>query len=644
LKFRRFLLIIFLGIFLNGSAQNLYDYYENLWHRDNIIISDVQKEVDSIIAICETKENDIASIKIAHEFSKKLFGKKRYKDAINYAEYEISKYRKLGLKNRKYAIALYNAGIFYSRQGDFKQSISYYKEVISINTDENSSARAYCQIGYHFYKKGDFYRSADYYVYGIAGLEKLDKKKLLIKNYLNYSHVLNEIETKTSLDKMLEVLDKANDLFSLVPNYSRSDFNILNNDYAIYYTIKERLDLEKVRYYCYRNLNKAIQDNDSTYIYSAYTNLGDLYTKLKVKKHKDSALFYLNKALNYTRTSNEKSIVLHNQSNYFLKNNKYREALSTIQKALIQSTRLEPDIAALPNLDGLEVSDNKYNVLLALTQKATILIKLYQKEGNKNYLELALANLLSADTLVNVLLDVSKEEGSRLYWREKASEVYLKGVLVSEILEENGKAFYFSEKKKALLLTEDIIKNTSKLELPETIIAKEDELKKQILHIENSISNHKNKDSVETLENKRFGLKQEYQKLEDSLKGLFPTYYSSKQATKIVEVKEVQESLDKETVIISYVSNQDSEDNSFSVLYAILISKTQSEIIKIGYLGELEKLIKIYRSQLSHPFETKQDLFTFLETASELYSLLIPKNKISMSLDQKHLARAPFSS
>lgn len=624
-----------------GNAQDLYAYYESLWSLDNVTTVGVEKEVDSLLSVSENRGEELQSIKIAHEFSKRLYKEDLYEKGIYYVTYEISRYQKLGLKNDQYAKALYNLGLFYALVEDFEKAIISYKGVIAVNKDEYSKAKAFCQLGKYYYQKGDFFRSNDYYEQGLFVLEKFDRKKLLIKKYIDYSHVLFEIGSKSSLDKMLAVLEKANRLFDLTSDYSSRDYYTLNNDYAIYYGTQERLNLEKVRYYCYRNLNKAIQDNDSTYIYSAYTNLGDLYTKLKVEKYKDSALFYLNKALNYTRNSREKSIVLHNQSNYFLKNNKYLEALSAIQKALVQSTRLKQDISALPDLDGLKVLDNKYNVLLALTQKATILIKLYEKKGNQNYLELALANLLSADKLIDILLTVSKEDGSRLHWREEASEIYLKGILVCENLKDQEKAFYFSEKKKALLLTEDIIANIDKSILPGEVLTLENDLKKRILELENLISVNKNFDSIARLESTRFNLKQQYQKQEDSLQVLFPEYYVDKEATDVVNLNKVQEKLDDKSVIISYVSNEDEDDDSFSIVYATLVSKTQSEIIKIGELSVLEELVITYRNQLSTPFEKEEDRIAFVETASELYNLLIPKDKISMSLDKQHLIIIP---
>ncbi|WP_035094916.1 CHAT domain-containing protein [Aquimarina megaterium] len=637
----KFLWIGFLCITVNSNAQDLYRYYESLWSRNNITISSVQKEVDSIIKIYETKGEVLNSIRIAHEFSKKLYTEDLYEKGIKYVEYEISLYRKLHLKNSKYAKALYNLGLFYALIGNFEKSISCYQEVVTIDVDEYTTAKAFCELGKYYFKKGDFFRSNDYYSRGLSELEKFDKKKLLIKKYIDYSHVLYEMRTRNSLDRMLEVLNKANQLFSLISNYSLKDYNTLNNDYVNYYNTQERLDFYKARYYCSRNLNKAIQNNDSTFIYASYTNLGILYTDAKDQKQKDSVLFFLNNGLRYSRGRKEKSIVYHQFSNYFFENKKYQNALDNIQKSLVASTHLDGGIKALPKLNDLTISDNKYNILLALIQKATILIKLYEKENNSKHIELALSNLLSADKLVDILLNVSKEEESRLNWRKKASEIYLKGILVCEILDEKEKAFYFSEKKKALLLTEDILKNTNKWQLPDEVLERENELKKQILDLENLISSQKNRDSIKKLEYNRFELKQQYQKEEDSLQMIFPDYYKEKETTSIIDLKNIQETLDKDSVVISYVSNMGDDDDSFSELYAVLVSNTKTEIIRIGGLKVVEKLIRTYRNQLSKPFEVEEDRLRFQEIASQLYALLMPKGKISMSLNQKHLIIIP---
>ncbi|MHA7059176.1 CHAT domain-containing protein [Aquimarina sp. M1] len=633
--------VLFILIHTHINSQDLYKYYESLWDYENIEISVIAREVDSIIGIYENKGAYLNEIKIAGEFSKQLYKARLYERAIDYTEYEISIYHKLGLKNKEYAKALYKLGLLYSKIDNFDKSITYHKEVITKNLDDYSTARAYCELGKFYRKNGDFFRSDEYYTHGISRLEQIGNHNVLIVKYLNHALVLLEINTSNSLDRAKELLDKTDQLFNQVATYSVRDYRTLNNYYANYYSSAEKLDFNKAKYYSYRNLNKAIKDNDSTFIYTSYVLLGDLYRDRIKEQQMDSAFFFLNEGVKYAREVREKSTAYHQLSYYYYENNQFKEALNKIQKSLMASSNLDENINTLPRLKDLKNSDYQYYILLALIQKSTVLIKLNEKENNIAYLELALSNLVLADALVDILIDVSKEEGSKFYWKEKASEIYLKGILVCKMLNEKEKAFYFSEKKKALLLTEDIINSIGKSELPDTVLALENELKKQIIDIENSISTTKNTDSVELLERNRFRLKQKYQKQEDSLQVLFPAYYKGQESTKIVDLKCVQSKIDDDSVIISYITNHDEYYDSFSVVYATLVSRTQAEIIRIGELAVLEKLVSTYRIQLSKPFETIQDRLAFQETASELYTLLIPKEKVAISLDQKHLVIIP---
>ncbi|WP_378173580.1 CHAT domain-containing protein [Aquimarina sp. SS2-1] len=600
----------------------------------------MEKKVDSIIALYESNREELEAINIAGDFSKKLYRIQSYERAIDYTEYEISLYRKLDVKNNEYAKALYKLGFLYFRIKNFEESLRCYREVIALNVDDYSTARAHCELGKYYSLTGDFFRSDEYYVHGISILEAIGNKNVLLIKYLNHALILLEMSTPDSLDRLKELLDKIDQLFNQLPTYSTIDYRIFNNYYANFYTKAERYDFDKAKYYCNRNLDQAIKDDDSTFIHTSYTTLGLLYIDHKLQE-KDSILFFLKNGLKYAREPQEKSVVYHQFSHFFLEHNQYDKALDNIQKSLSESANVGENIEVLPKLNDLKISDNQHNILLALIQKSTILIKLYEEKNNKKHLELALSNLLSADTLVDILIGISKEDGSRLYWREKASEIYLKGILICEVLKESEKAFYFSEKKKALLLTEDILENIDKSELPETILALENDLKKQILDLENQILTNKNNDNIVLLENARFDLKQKYQKQEDSLKILFPAYYKDQNTTDIVDLKEVQENMDQDDIVISYITNKDEYYDSFSVVYATFISKTQTEIIRIGELSELEKLVKIYRNYLSKPFETEQDRLVFQKTALELYGLLVPKDKIVMSLDQKHLVIIP---
>ncbi len=612
-----------------------------VFNNERADILKIGEKVDSILNVSDASGQHLLGIKIAHNFSKFLYKKKRFGSAIQYGKYEIKKYREHKIINSLYAKALYNLGYFYYRQGDFESALPYYKEVIAINLDASSTAKAYCEIGYYFEKKGDLYRSRDYYAYGIAALEKLDKKKILIKRYLNFSNVLYQIDTHESLDKMLDALNKAETLLAVIPNKSSKDASILNANYANYYATSKRLDFFKAKYYAHKNLVQAKKEADSVFIYSSYTQLGILYIEAAVEEQKDSTLFFLNKALQYSPNAHEKSVVFDNISDYYLKTKCFSKALSANNQALTKSIGSDQYARSIPDLNEIISSDNPNNILVILIQKASILMKLHQDQNRIADIELALSYLQLADNLVDLLLYTSKEDGSKLLWRKKASEIYLKGILICEILEDKEKAFYFSEKKKALLLTTEILENTEKVGLPKDVLVKQLEMKKKVLDLEKLISKKSQKDRLSSLKAQQFDVKRAYQAFKDSVAIQFPKVILNHKTEQILELKKVQEQLDQHTVVISYVSNSNAKDSDFDITYAVIVSKTDLEILKIGNTKEIEELAAHYLQAISKPFETLDELERFKEIAFELFQLLLPKDRIKTILTNKHLMIVP---
>ncbi len=632
-------LIVFFGLTSNVKAQDDFLYYTSLLNNQSVSILQLEHKVDSLVTRYLSNSEYKKTIKIAHHFSIQLFNKKIYDKAIQYAQKEISIYRKLKIKDKKYTNALNNLALFYSLDKDVEKSVPIYKEIISLHFNDKYTALAYCELGNYYGTKGDYFRSKDFYTQGIFILKKLGKKKLLVKKYLDYAIVLKKIDTEKSLEKEKEILDKAAELFKEIPSYSPRDYRSLNNSYANYY--KKKLQFADAENYYVKNLEDALTRNDSTTICISYTNLADLYLNPKNRVAKDSVSYFLNEGLKYSLEKIDSSVIHHQFSKLYLYKKQYTKALAHIQNALKTSIILTSDVNILPKPEDLTAVDNKFYVLLDLIQKATILIKLYKKENNPKYLESALQNLISADTLVDILLEDSTEQKSKLYWRKEATEIYVKGVLCSELLKKPQLAFYFSEKNKALVLTEGILRNADHIKLPYQIVQKENILKKEILVLNHLISKEQNNTTTTRLKNKRFSLKQAYQKYKDSLNTVYSGYYTHQEKTKVLPLEEVQKTLNPKNVVISYLGATDTNDTQFSKLYGIAISSTDSQVFEIGNLQEIEQLITNYRKYISKPFETEDERIGFQKIAFQLYKLLLPVDTIKIPIANKHLIIIP---
>ncbi len=154
------------------------------------------------------------------------------------------------------------------------------------------------------------------------------------------------------------------------------------------------------------------------------------------------------------------------------------------------------------------------------------------------------------------------------------------------------------------------------------IAIKESKFKNKILSLEDKISNKKNKES---LQDSLFTVKKNYEKYIDSLKIVYPQFFNSTIENFQVSLTEVQNKIDKNTIIVSYLwggmSNEEDEDE----IYGLIISKKEIYPFKITNIIFLKQLIKKYQQLISKPFETKSEQQEFYQISFQLFQKLFPK-------------------
>lgn len=604
-------------------AQNYRGIYDSLSSKTPAV--KLEYVLDSVLSAYNDVHSTLEAAKMAHVFSVRFYVEKRdFNMAIKYGLIEIDNYDKLDIVNKNYIIGLYQLGIFYKRSNDLKNAKHYYQQVIDLNIDEVKVAQSYGELGYCYRKSGDFYKSVDYYKKAISILEDLKESSKLVRRYLDLAIVYQRINTVNSLSLRLLVLKKAEKLSEEI-RISAEDYDRLNHGFGNYYYAIDSFSQAK-KYY-----NKLLIRNDSSRVSAAYTNLGNLY----IKENSDSALWYFKKSLTFPMSEQNIALAYHNICDFYLKKNQWNMALEYIHKSLVISTRVDQAYADIPTNESLASASSKYNVLDFLTKKALVLLELYKEENNLNYVNIALANLETADILIGILHNESFEEQSRFHWRKEASEVYLQAILCCEILGKDKLAFAFAERNKALLLTESIIENVGKLNFPKEVLKKENTLKKKIFHIKNLLSKNKVLAERKKLEDQLFTTKLLHQNFLDSLQSIFPEYYSRESKTALFSLHSVQSQLDSNAVIVYYIWNKGRDQ--FDALFGISVSREDVHTFKITDSKEVEKLVDTYKTTISKPFETVQEQQQFNRVSHQLFNKLFPTERIKAQLKGKHV-------
>ena len=609
----------------NAIAQNFFDSYQQL----NKEKPTYHSEVDSLIENAIEQNAHFDAIKITGGFAVYHYRKRNYQEAICYGKWRTEIYESLNLITEDYAAALYSLGRFYAVGNDYNAAIESYKKAIETNFNTEKVALSYCEIGANYAGIGDYFNAVNYYKSGILKLEEIKKVVQTVKKSLDLSNVYEQINSPESLANKRELLEHALLVSETTNLPSRTFFN-LHNNIASYYNNPETLNFEKSYRHYQIFLKRAKKIKDSVNIGTCYSNMGNLYHEVE----NDSAVFYYNKALEYLGDDPSVKRTYNHLAAFYRKKNIPNKSLVFAEKTLAFAFKneLQADLSE----KALRQLDDKFSILHAYSLQAHAYIQRYLTDTNKTHLQTALAQLKKANRLIDVLHLESSEEKSKLYWRKEASSIYSKAIYCAAELGENELAFHFSEKSKALVLTESIISNNLKLDLPKPLLEKELTFKKRILELENTIQS--STESKE-LEKELLQTKLANQKFTDSLKEQFPDYYHQQETTQLSTLAQVQNLLTPNQVVLSY--NWDLNDPFFSQPMGIYISKETIDVFSVENKNSIKPLISSYRKALQKPFETKLDKDNFTKAASGLFHVLFPSKFVKNVLPNKHLIIVP---
>lgn len=608
--------MLFYSFYANGQLKTHEDLTE--------------KKADSILNLY-VKNSTYA--KIAHDISLFFNKKKKYFLAIKYGKIEVSTLEEKGLdNNKKYSNALYNIGKFYARYEDYDNAILYYEKVTKTNHYPLKKAQSYCELGYSYRLKGDLYKSLFFFQKGIPLIKKHAKLKTYIAQCINFSLTTQELNTKESNRLGLFYLKKGDSIIQQNQYLNISKYTYpLNINLGNLYSSKKSYNYKKAKLHYLKNLNNAILEKNEKFISASYLNLGELYLK---KRNDSSFLFFKNSIKFNTNQKNIASEAYRNLADYYIVKKDLEKALINIQISLnISFKAKEKDASTLSENSLIDVID-KRNVIRALKSKIEILIYLFKKTNNSDYLNKAINTVNLTDKLITVIIEYSTENNSHFLWRKEISNIYKLGVRISYLLSNDSLMFSFMEKNKAFLLTVDINNNIKNFNLPLKTAAKKLLFKKNILQLENEKQTTKTKDSL-------FNLKEKYTFFKDSIQKKHPQYTYSKKSRELLSLDKATEQLLENKIIVSYTLNNFNSDKEKTSLFGLLISNKKSIPFKIEKAKHFLKLLKNYKTLISRPLIKKSELKRFKDVSYSLYELLFPSKEIREIIKNKNVTIIP---
>ncbi len=353
-----------------------------------------------------------------------------------------------------------------------------------------------------------------------------------------------------------------------------------------------------------------------------YSNIGLIHFGLKeyekAQQYQEMALSIYKKA--YGNKHPEVASTYNYLGNIYHQQGLHLPALQQFQEAICANI---PDYnnKGIYNITPVKSYYNPDLLLISLQQKAQSLEALhYEKTLKKKDLLAAWNNFISCDSLIDDIRRLKSNEADKIALGERANEVYEDGVRTSVALAEvswkkqeyQEKAFYFAEKSKASVLLGAIADANAKsyANIPDEVVAKEQQLKTDIAYYKQLLAKQKNQSNL----NKLFSLEGQYQEFTKSLEKSYPQYYNLKYNVNIPSIASVAQLLTDSQAVISYFIADKSER-----LYMFYISKSKFRITNTLKAEDFDRYLSGYRNSIYYNVKD-----TYISTALTLHDQLIP--------------------
>lgn len=441
---------------------------------------------------------------------------------------------------------------------------------------------------------------------------------------------LGMVYSQTDVDKALDYFDKALALYTRLHGASHPKIAIVTTNIGLAYrsmklygdAITNFEDALKVWQTVYANPHPA----------QAFVllNLGQTYASMGELA---AALGYYEKALAiYQATHQKKHPDIASTYNLIGKikitQGKFDEGLANYQQALI---------ANVSNFESTDISQNPdgtmfYNgnqLLYSIMYKAQALEgRYFGKTLKQADLDEALVNLKTCDALIDRLRQQTAKESDKITLGAIANEVYADGARIAYELSEvafrkraryRETSFYFAEKSKAAVLLDAISDTHAKsfAGIPDDILEEERGLKSALALVNQKLAQKPSEEEEKYLRETAFHLNQSYQAFIKNLEGQYPEYFNLKYNSTAPSIAQVQNLLPEKTAILSYLID---DYNGRARLYIYIITKKSFQAKSKPLPANYNKHLTGYRNSIYF-----LDKHAFIETATELHRILIPK-------------------
>ena len=511
--------------------------------------------------------------------------------------------------------SLSNLALFEGKNNNIYACIKAFKEVLTINGKDKYHAKAYRRLSEIYFEAGDYDRAFEYLDQSQKICKEInDIQGLYFAHSFRASYYIEISPTKYKIP-ILENLKISDSLIQNLSNKRKAlQYSITINLFKgiVYKKVKDYKNAE-IFYKKAFDLSKEM--GLTTRLSEAQNNLGLIY--LAQKDFPKAYELFKKVNDNPNISISQKASINNNLGDYYTALNDFPKA----EEKYLNSIKIFSNSKGkVPTLQELELVYDKSSMRDLLEQTADFYYKTYEHTKDNDALQKALQYIKLVDGLIDIIRLENKATNSKLYWRTKGKNLYIKGIKIARLLNNTADAFYFMEKSKVLLLLEDITDEQARTltNIPENLQNKLFQFKADISILEEDLLYAKTteKDSVKDI---LFTTKRKQALFKDSIYNSFPDYARLRKNINIINESEISKFILRDsTAIVSYALNEDEG-------YCFVKTKHKSHVTKMDSIPHLKNVLNSIQSKLKQPFYRNNDFAYFNKLSTTAYQMLLGK-------------------
>ncbi len=363
-------------------------------------------------------------------------------------------------------------------------------------------------------------------------------------------------------------------------------------------------------------------------------NIGLIYSE-NLKQYKE-ALQYYEQALSHSlsrRIGNasvsDSFYILGNMANVLVKMKLFDSAFRIYQKAFnkIKPGIDEKDLAS--HVQDYVNDNNVEDVLRLVLNKADGYLERYYYSKDSKALQTSFDVYKTADRLLNEIKVQLGDAESKLFWRRYSRRLYERAIEASYSLGNVDDAFYFFEKSRAVILSDELNEHTRLSDADAVRLA---EIKRKILNLKKDRDAHPVGSAEYTaIQHDILLTDLELNKLGSTIEKRNPLYYQSLFDTSSINLENMSRLLSTNGQSLLELFEGDSS------VYALFITSGKNYLQKLDK-GDFDSLSRILTKYLSTADLLNRNFDNYIQAAHQLYRIIfqkisLPGNRIIISPD-----------